>query len=204
LVRHGDEGGIEIDNNAAQRTIRTVALGRKNYLLAGSDAGGERAATIYSMIGSAQLDPEEPARSTDAHRRSPHHSHRGVTALADRRKPTARNRAGSVNKNAGKNSAVTSLFLPNIAELIADGEITVGVLRPIGCVATATDGHNCLAIMVRPPRRNLDPVTDSARSGYHQSVHRRHRTLNKTVLFAALEIADRKEAKPAREALDFR
>jgi hypothetical protein len=70
--------------------------------------------------------------------------------LADRRKPTARNRTGSVNKNAaGKNSAVTSLFLPNIAQLIADGEITVGVLRPIGCVATASDGHNCLAMLVR-------------------------------------------------------
>ena len=69
--------------------------------------------------------------------------------MADRRKPTARNRAGSVDKNAGRNSAVTSLFLPNIAELIADGEITVGVLRPIGCVATATDGHNCLAMLVR-------------------------------------------------------
>jgi hypothetical protein len=70
--------------------------------------------------------------------------------LAYRRKPTARNRTGSVDKKAaGKNSAVTSLFLPNIAELIADGEITVGVLRPIGCVATATDGHNCLAMLVR-------------------------------------------------------
>ena len=70
--------------------------------------------------------------------------------MADRRKPTVRNRTGSVDKNAaGKNSAVTSLSLPNIAELIADGEITVGVLRPIGCVATATDGHNCLAMLVR-------------------------------------------------------
>jgi len=70
--------------------------------------------------------------------------------LADRRKPTARNRTGRVDKNAaGKNSPVTSLSLPNIAELIADGEITIGVLRPIGCVATATDGHNCLAMLVR-------------------------------------------------------
>ena len=70
--------------------------------------------------------------------------------MADRRKPTARNRSGSVDKHAaGKKSAVTSLSLPNIAELIADGEITVGVLRPIGCVATATDGHNCLAMLVR-------------------------------------------------------
>src|SRR5664279_498603 len=77
-------------------------------------------------------------------------ANRGVAALAYRRKPTARNRTGSVDKHAaGKNSAVPSLSLPNIAELIADGEITVGVLRPIGCVATATDGHNCLAMLVR-------------------------------------------------------
>jgi hypothetical protein len=70
--------------------------------------------------------------------------------LADRRKPTARNRKGSVNqKPTGKNAAVTSLALPNIAKLIADGEITIGVLRPIGCVATATDRHNCLAMLVR-------------------------------------------------------
>jgi hypothetical protein len=70
--------------------------------------------------------------------------------LAVRRKPTARNRTGSIDKKAaGKNSAGTSLSLPNIAELVADGEITVGVLRPIGCVATATDGHNCLAMLVR-------------------------------------------------------
>ena len=70
--------------------------------------------------------------------------------MADRRKLTARNRTGSVNKHvAGKNSAVPSLSLPNIAELIADGEITVGVLRPIGCVATATDGHNSRAVASR-------------------------------------------------------
>ena len=56
--------------------------------------------------------------------------------MASRRKPTARNRTGNIDKNAaGKNSAVTSLSLPNIAALIANGEITVGVLRSIGCVA---------------------------------------------------------------------
>jgi len=152
-VRYGDEGRIEIDNNAAERTIRTVALGPKNYLFAGSDAGGERAAAIYSLMDRRNLTDlilkrTVPARGTDAHRRPLHHSHRGVADLAYRRKPTIRNRTGSVDKNAaGKNSAV--LFLPNIAELIADGEITVGVLRPIGCVATATDGHNCLAMLVR-------------------------------------------------------
>jgi transposase len=50
-----------IDNNSAERALRAVALGRKNYLFAGSDAGGERAAAFYSLIGTAKLcglDPE--------------------------------------------------------------------------------------------------------------------------------------------------
>ena len=61
LVRYIEDGHIEIDNNAAERSLRGVALGRKNYLFAGSDTGGERAAVIYSLIGSAKLtglDPE--------------------------------------------------------------------------------------------------------------------------------------------------
>ena len=61
LLRYIEDGDIEIDNNAAERSLRGVALGRKNYLFAGSDTGGERAAVIYSLIGSAKLtglDPE--------------------------------------------------------------------------------------------------------------------------------------------------
>src|SRR6266480_3903082 len=61
LARYCDDGHIEIDNNAAERALRAVALGRKNYLFAGSDSGGERAAAIYSLIGTAKLhgiDPE--------------------------------------------------------------------------------------------------------------------------------------------------
>ncbi len=60
LVRYCDDGRIEIDNNAAERSLRTVALGRKNYLFAGSDAGGERAAAIYSLIGTAKLNDLDP------------------------------------------------------------------------------------------------------------------------------------------------
>ena len=60
LVRYCDDGRIEIDNNAAERALRTVALGRKNYLFAGSDAGGERAAAIYSLIGTAKLNGLDP------------------------------------------------------------------------------------------------------------------------------------------------
>jgi transposase len=55
LTRFASDGIIEIDNNGAERALRAVALGRKNYLFAGSDAGGERAAAIYSLVGSAKL-----------------------------------------------------------------------------------------------------------------------------------------------------
>jgi transposase len=60
LVRYCHDGRIEIDNNAAERALRTVALGRKNYLFAGSDVGGERAAAIYSLIGTAKLNGLDP------------------------------------------------------------------------------------------------------------------------------------------------
>ena len=60
LVRYCDDGQIEIDNNAAERALRAVALGRKNYLFAGSDRGGERAAAIYSLLGSAKLNGLDP------------------------------------------------------------------------------------------------------------------------------------------------
>ncbi len=49
-------------NNAAERSIRDAALGRKNWLFAGSDAGGERAAAIYSLLGSAKLNGTDPER----------------------------------------------------------------------------------------------------------------------------------------------
>jgi hypothetical protein len=60
LLRYVNDGRIEIDNNAAERALRTVALGRKNYLFVGSDAGGERAAAIYSLIGTAKLNGLDP------------------------------------------------------------------------------------------------------------------------------------------------
>ena len=60
LVRYRDDGRLEIDNNAAERALRTVALGRKNWLFAGSDDGGERAANIYSLLGTARLNDLNP------------------------------------------------------------------------------------------------------------------------------------------------
>jgi len=60
LLRFCEDGRLEIDNNAAERSLRTVVLGRKNYLFAGSDRGGERAAAIYSLIGTAKLNGIDP------------------------------------------------------------------------------------------------------------------------------------------------
>lgn len=60
LLTYVDDGMVEIDNNAAERALRAVALGRKNYLFAGSDAGGERAAAIYSLTESAKLNGLDP------------------------------------------------------------------------------------------------------------------------------------------------
>jgi transposase len=60
LVLFCDDGRVEVDNNAAERALRAVALGRKNYLFAGSDAGGDRAAAIYSLLGSAKLNGIDP------------------------------------------------------------------------------------------------------------------------------------------------
>ena len=50
----------QIDNSAAERALRGVALGRKNFLFAGSDCGGQRAANMYSLIGSAKLNGLDP------------------------------------------------------------------------------------------------------------------------------------------------
>lgn len=60
LTRYTEDGLLEIDNNAAERALRAVALGRKNYLFVGSDCGGERAAAMYSLIGSAKLNGLDP------------------------------------------------------------------------------------------------------------------------------------------------
>jgi hypothetical protein len=60
LLRYCGDGALEIDNNAAERALRAVALGRKNYLFAGSNAGGERAAAMYTLIGSAKLNGIDP------------------------------------------------------------------------------------------------------------------------------------------------
>ena len=55
-----DDGHICMSNNSAERALRGIALGRRNYLFAGSDNGGERAASIYTMVASAKLNGINP------------------------------------------------------------------------------------------------------------------------------------------------
>ena len=60
FTRFLDDGRICLSNNAAERALRGVALGRRSWLFAGSDRGGERAAAIYSLIATAELNGLDP------------------------------------------------------------------------------------------------------------------------------------------------
>ena len=60
LTRYVDDGLLEIDNNAVEREIRPVALGRKNYLFAGSDTGGHATAMMYRLLNTAKLNGLDP------------------------------------------------------------------------------------------------------------------------------------------------
>ena len=89
LTRYLDDGLLEIDNSAAERSLRAVVMGRKNYLFMGSDSGGQRAAALYRLIGTAKLERARSgvlsANRPGEDRRTSHQSHRGTPALECRR-----------------------------------------------------------------------------------------------------------------------
>jgi transposase len=60
LTRFITDGRLEVDNNVAENAMRGIAVGRKNYLFAGSDAGGERATAIYTLVQTARLNKLNP------------------------------------------------------------------------------------------------------------------------------------------------
>ena len=60
LLRYCDEGALCIDNNPVERALRGVAISRKNFLFVGNDAGGERAAAIYTLVETCKLNGVEP------------------------------------------------------------------------------------------------------------------------------------------------
>ena len=55
-----DHGFLELDNNSAERSMRCVALGRKNFLFVGSENGGKSAAIAYTLIETAKLNGVDP------------------------------------------------------------------------------------------------------------------------------------------------
>lgn len=70
MTRYADDGRIEIDNSTAERALRSVVLDCCNFLSARADSGGERAAAIYGLIGTAKLngiDPEASLRHVLTH-----------------------------------------------------------------------------------------------------------------------------------------
>ena len=82
LTRHASDGRLEIDNNAAERALRGIAVGHKNWLFAGSDRGGQRAVTIYSLIETAKLNGVDPeAWLTDTISRIADHPARRIDDL---------------------------------------------------------------------------------------------------------------------------
>lgn len=60
LSRFVQNGLVEIDNNLIENSIRPVALGRKNYLFAGSHEAAQQAAMIYSFLGTCKINNIEP------------------------------------------------------------------------------------------------------------------------------------------------
>ena len=60
LTLYCDDGTVEIDNNLAENALRCVSLGRNNFMFAGSDSGGERAAAMYSLIQTCRLNDIDP------------------------------------------------------------------------------------------------------------------------------------------------
>jgi hypothetical protein len=61
LTRYLDDGLLGVDNNAAERALRAIAIGRKNHRFMGADSGGQQAAAPYWLIGSAKLNGLDPA-----------------------------------------------------------------------------------------------------------------------------------------------
>jgi transposase len=85
LVRYLEHGELEIDNNAAERALRPIALGRANWTFAGNEEGGRRAAILYSFVASSKRNGIDPLRYfTDVLERLPTHPKDDLVSLLPR------------------------------------------------------------------------------------------------------------------------
>jgi transposase len=83
LCRYLDDGALAIDNNLSERTLRCVAIGRKNWMFTGNDDGGRRAATIYSPVCTCKYHGIDPfAYLRDVLRRLPTHPTEAIAELS--------------------------------------------------------------------------------------------------------------------------
>ncbi len=83
FTRFLEDGRICLSNNAAERALRCVAVGRRNWTFAGSDAGGRRAAAVYSLIATCKLNDVDPrAWLADVLARLPDHPAHRVGELS--------------------------------------------------------------------------------------------------------------------------
>ena len=86
LTRYLDDGHYPIDNNPVENAIRPIALGRKNWLFAGSESAGKRAAAIMSLIATAKQNGHDPyAYLKDVLTRLPTHPDRRIDELLPHR-----------------------------------------------------------------------------------------------------------------------
>lgn len=82
FTRFLDEGRLCMSNNAAERELRAVAVGRRNWTFAGSDDGGRRAAAIYTLIATAKFNHIDPqAWLADVLARLPDHPAKRINDL---------------------------------------------------------------------------------------------------------------------------
>ena len=82
LNRYTEHGRLAIDNNAAERAIRPLVIGRKNWTFAGSDAGAERAAIVYSLVETCKQNGIDPyVYLADLFKRLPTTLHRDLETL---------------------------------------------------------------------------------------------------------------------------
>ena len=82
LTRFLEDGRLCISNNAAERELRAVAVGRRNWTFAGSDEGGRRAAALYTLIATAKLNDIDPQTwLADVLARLPDHSAKRIHEL---------------------------------------------------------------------------------------------------------------------------
>ena len=82
FTRFLDDGRVCLSNNAAERALRGIAVGRRNWTFAGSDAGGRRAAAIYTLVETCRLNDVDPrAWLADVLARLPDHPARRLDDL---------------------------------------------------------------------------------------------------------------------------